>query len=189
MPFQFPNLSVLAYANGFTHWHYQSATDTLGQIMGPNYFGSAGDMLARNDLLVLVGTDGLRLARIVGATPGSVTLGPQADSGRYLLQVSVPALNAVSESYAPVPYPGTITAVRAAIDAATTAASVLTTRIAGNAVTGGALNIPVSAAGAAFLANPTAQNAVAVGQVVSVQCNGAGGTAARAQVVIEILRT
>lgn len=189
MPFQFPNLSVLGYANGFTHWHYQSSVDTLAQIIQPNYFASAGDMLSRNDVLFLVGTDGMRMARIVGAVLGSVTLGPPADTGRYLLQLSVPAMNAASESFVPVPYAGTITAVRAVLEGATSAAAVLTTRIAGAAVTGGAISIPAAAAGSAYLANPTAANAVATGQVVSVQCNGAGGAAVRAQVVIEILRS
>ncbi len=189
MSFQFRDLSVLAYANGFTHWHYQSSTDTLAQIAQANYFASAGDMLERNDVLYLVGTDGVRLARIVGAALGSVTLGPPADTGRYVLQISVPAMNAASESFVPVPYAGTITAVRASLDGATTAASVLTARIAGTAVTGGAISVPVAAAGSAYVVNPTAANAVAVGQVVSVQCNGAGGAAVRAQVLIEILRS
>jgi hypothetical protein len=78
MPFLFRDLSVLGYANGFTHWHYRSSTDTLAQITAANYFASAGDMLARNDVLFLAGTDGVRQSRVVTAAPGAVTLGPLA---------------------------------------------------------------------------------------------------------------
>ncbi|MCC7282182.1 MAG: hypothetical protein IT556_07340, partial [Acetobacteraceae bacterium] len=59
-----------------TQWHFRSSTDTLAQITAANYFASASDMLARNDVLILAGSDGVRQSRVVSVTPGAVTLGP-----------------------------------------------------------------------------------------------------------------
>lgn len=189
MPFQFRDLSVLGYANGFTQWHYRSSVDSLAQMNRPDYFAPAGDTLNQDDVLFLVGSDGVRLARIVDAALGSVALGPLVEAGRYLLQLGVPAMNAASESFVAVPYAGTITAVRATLDGPTSAASVLTMRIAGTTVGGGALSIPAAMAGSTFLVTPASANTVAEGQVVSVHCDGAGGNAAGANVLIEILRS
>jgi hypothetical protein len=52
MSFQNKNLSVLAYANNFTNWHYVTE-DTLDTVMQPNYFAQAGSMLRKNDLMIL----------------------------------------------------------------------------------------------------------------------------------------
>ena len=51
MAFEIKNLSVLAYANGFTLWHYATpaaaaAVDTTG------YFNAASDMLRAGDMLL-----------------------------------------------------------------------------------------------------------------------------------------
>lgn len=42
------NLSVLAYANGFTHWHYRT-TDDFAAVTESGYFTAAADMLRRGD--------------------------------------------------------------------------------------------------------------------------------------------
>ena len=42
------NLSVLAYANGFTLWHYTSADD-FAAVTSPGYFNTAADMLRQGD--------------------------------------------------------------------------------------------------------------------------------------------
>lgn len=58
MSFVPSNLSVLAYANNFTLWHYTS-TDNSGAITGSGYFNSAVDMLRVNDLIIInIDTDG-----------------------------------------------------------------------------------------------------------------------------------
>lgn len=44
------NLSVLAYANNFTLWHY---TTTDRAVTGAGYFNAAADMLRVNDLLIV----------------------------------------------------------------------------------------------------------------------------------------
>lgn len=52
------NLSVLAYANNFTLWHY-TTIDTATEVAASDYFNSAVDMLRVNDLIIAnVDTDG-----------------------------------------------------------------------------------------------------------------------------------
>ena len=49
MTYASSNLSVLAYANNFTLWHYTTA-DTA--VTGAGYFNNASDMLRENDLII-----------------------------------------------------------------------------------------------------------------------------------------
>lgn len=50
------NLSVLAYANNFTLWHYTTTDDA---VTGAGYFNTASDMLRVGDLIIAnVDTDG-----------------------------------------------------------------------------------------------------------------------------------
>ena len=60
------NLSVLAYANGFTLWHYKSANDISG-ITGDNYFGPATDMLSKGDMIMINSFDAARIVMVVVA--------------------------------------------------------------------------------------------------------------------------
>ncbi|NCC21922.1 MAG: hypothetical protein EOM26_05590 [Alphaproteobacteria bacterium] len=54
--FSASNLSVLAYANNFTLWHYTTADDA---VTGAGYFSNAAHMLRVNDLLIVTSdTDG-----------------------------------------------------------------------------------------------------------------------------------
>lgn len=56
MSFKSSNLSVLAYANGFTLWHYATADDSVATA---GYFDTASDLLRDNDLIIAnVDTDG-----------------------------------------------------------------------------------------------------------------------------------
>ena len=52
MSYTAPNLSVLAYANNFTLWHYVTA-DTLSTATASGYFNVASPMLRVNDLIIL----------------------------------------------------------------------------------------------------------------------------------------
>lgn len=66
-----PNLSVLAYANNFTLWHY-TTTDTATQIAAAGYFNGAGDMLRVNDLMILnIDTDGTPSTKFYVVTANS----------------------------------------------------------------------------------------------------------------------
>ncbi len=45
------NLSVLAYANGFTLWHYITP-DTAATVDSAGYFNNAADMLRIGDMIL-----------------------------------------------------------------------------------------------------------------------------------------
>jgi hypothetical protein len=49
MAFAARELSVLAYANGFTLWHYRTAADDL---LAPGYFDSAAELLREGDQII-----------------------------------------------------------------------------------------------------------------------------------------
>ncbi len=55
------NLSVLAYANGFTLWHYKSSKDTLETVASANYMADASDMLTAGDLIMVTAADGAKI--------------------------------------------------------------------------------------------------------------------------------
>jgi hypothetical protein len=68
------DLSVLAYANGFTLWHYKSA-QTLETLAIPGYFNAAADRLASGDMMMVSARDGGRMV-CIAAGDGSVALAP-----------------------------------------------------------------------------------------------------------------
>ena len=49
MTFLARELSVLAYANGFTLWHYRTSDDDL---LSPGYFDSAQELLREGDQII-----------------------------------------------------------------------------------------------------------------------------------------
>jgi hypothetical protein len=51
MAYTSKNLSVLAYANGFTLWHY-GTTDKAVDVDTTGYFNTAADMLRVGDMIV-----------------------------------------------------------------------------------------------------------------------------------------
>jgi outer membrane protein assembly factor BamB len=51
MAFEIKNLSVLAYANGFTLWHY-TTPDAAVAVDNTGYFNAAADMLHVGDMLL-----------------------------------------------------------------------------------------------------------------------------------------
>ena len=68
------NLSVLAYANGFTLWHYTTA-DTAAVVDSAGYFNAASEMLRIGDMILAnVETGGTMKAGIflVNANSGGV---------------------------------------------------------------------------------------------------------------------
>lgn len=52
MAFALRNLSVLAYANGFTLWHYKAGMDQRSKLTAKNFFDEAKDMLTDGDLVI-----------------------------------------------------------------------------------------------------------------------------------------
>lgn len=65
MAFTIRNLSVLAYANGFTLWHYRTGGDELSRVEKPDFFAVAADMLAGGDIVMVSGADGARMLTVV----------------------------------------------------------------------------------------------------------------------------
>jgi hypothetical protein len=67
MAFAIRDLSVLAYANGFTLWHYKAGRDRLQDVKELNFFADAADMLAGGDVMMVSAADG---GRILCIAPG-----------------------------------------------------------------------------------------------------------------------
>jgi hypothetical protein len=61
MAFSLRNLSVLAYAQGFTLWHYRSGAENLIQVSAPGFFEDASDMFAMGDMVMISAPDGGRI--------------------------------------------------------------------------------------------------------------------------------
>ncbi len=66
MSFTLRNLSVLAYANGFTLWHYKSGADPLARTAGAGYFADAADLFSPGDMVMLTAAEGGQIAVVAG---------------------------------------------------------------------------------------------------------------------------
>lgn len=78
MAFAIRNLSVLAYANGFTLWHYKASADRLDTVGTEDFFADAADMLAPGDIVMVSATDGARVMAVAPQRDGMVVTGPLA---------------------------------------------------------------------------------------------------------------
>jgi hypothetical protein len=58
------NLSVLAYANGFTLWHYRAGDEALSALDDNGFFGPAADLIAPGDIVMASGAEGARMGAI-----------------------------------------------------------------------------------------------------------------------------
>jgi hypothetical protein len=76
MAFAVRNLSVLAYANGFTLWHYKSGKDRLDLVSSDNYLGDAADMLSQGDLIMTTTANGARILCVTLADVETVVTAP-----------------------------------------------------------------------------------------------------------------
>ncbi len=68
MAFAIRNLSVLAYTNGFTLWHYKAAHDRLEQVTHEGFFEEAAELLVAGDIVMVSAGDG---ARVLCVRPGT----------------------------------------------------------------------------------------------------------------------
>jgi hypothetical protein len=66
MAFSLRNLSVLAYANGFTLWHYKTDAESHAAAATQGVFCDAADLMAPGDLVMLSGTTGGKIAAVSG---------------------------------------------------------------------------------------------------------------------------
>ena len=76
MAFAIRDLSVLAYANGFTLWHYKAGDTPSTVVASDNFFQDANDMMAAGDMVMVSGTKGCSLLCIAFAEPRSVISAP-----------------------------------------------------------------------------------------------------------------
>jgi hypothetical protein len=70
--FAIRNLSVLAYAQGFTLWHYRAGKEPLNRVAERGYFNDAADMFNSGDMVLVSGADGGRVLFVAG-TQGGIT--------------------------------------------------------------------------------------------------------------------
>ena len=78
MAFAIRDLSVLAYANGFTLWHYKTGNDSLSAVAGGNFFADACDMMAAGDMVMVSGGGGARILCVAEAGGNDVLTAPLA---------------------------------------------------------------------------------------------------------------
>ncbi len=74
MGFTVRNLSVLAYAQGFTLWHYKAGATPLAEVAKAGFFDAAGDMLVRGDMLMISAVDGGRMVVVATRRPEVTTV-------------------------------------------------------------------------------------------------------------------
>lgn len=64
MAFQNKNLSVIAYANGFTLWHYASTTETMTTITASGYFDDVKTLMNTGDIVIINASDNTSIKKI-----------------------------------------------------------------------------------------------------------------------------
>jgi hypothetical protein len=73
--FRLRDLAVLAYAQGFTLWHYR-APPKIDDIMTKNYFADAAGLFAAGDRVMVTGPSGSRDLLIAATGPAGVVVAP-----------------------------------------------------------------------------------------------------------------
>ncbi len=76
MAFKNKNLSVIAYANGFTLWHY-AATETMTTISASGYFNDVKTLMNTGDIVIINASDKTSI-KTVTVSSGAVTVGALA---------------------------------------------------------------------------------------------------------------
>ena len=66
--FRNKDMSVIAFANGFTLWHYKSREDFLDNICELRYFNKIFTLMNTGDIVIINGKDstGIRQVELVG---------------------------------------------------------------------------------------------------------------------------
>ncbi len=72
MAFQNKNLSVIAYANGFTLWHY-TANETMTTITASGYFDGVSTLMNSGDIVIINASDSTAIKTIKVADSVSVS--------------------------------------------------------------------------------------------------------------------
>ena len=69
------NLSVVAYAQGFTLWHYKAPVSDLWNISAPGFFNVANDMFSVGDMVLISARNGVSIAFVAACHP-TIVLAP-----------------------------------------------------------------------------------------------------------------
>ena len=67
MAFQNKNLSVIAYANGFTLWHY-AANETMSAISTAGYFDDVKTLMNTGDIVIINASDSTSMKKVFVST-------------------------------------------------------------------------------------------------------------------------
>ena len=71
MPFSLQNLTVLAYARGFTLWHYNAGSDSRRISVHDEFFEDAHDVLSPGDTILLSEYREVRMLFVEGVSPST----------------------------------------------------------------------------------------------------------------------
>ena len=129
-----------------------------------------------------------------GAASGAFSLYPWANvSGKKVaLTVTIDNISTAGQVYVVSPFTGTISRVYSVINGAIgTADATLTPKIAGVAVTDGAITVAFSgsAAGDVDSSTPTAANTITAGAAIEIETDGASTNTVQCFVTLEITLT
>lgn len=72
--FNSSNLSVLAYANNFTMWHYKAEDVSLETICSEGFFNEAHEMLRKGDMIVVNAENGNDVFWVLHNEDGKATI-------------------------------------------------------------------------------------------------------------------
>ena len=64
MAFKNKNLSLIAYANGFSLWHYKT-TDAMEIVCNPGYFARAKKLCNTGDIMIVNAKNGTNIKKLV----------------------------------------------------------------------------------------------------------------------------
>lgn len=154
MAFQANQLSVIAYANGFTLWHYTTtdaddAVDTAGYFDEASEILRAGDMILANTATAAVPRSGIFLVNAAG--DGSVDVSDLQSVGRKTavrvpFAISETDLLAGTSQYVVSPVAGNIVKAVTVAQKAVTTGGTITVEVGGVAVNGLAVSVADGAA-------------------------------------------
>ena len=108
---------------------------------------------------------------------------------KVYLTTSITDISTAGQIYVVSPVAGTITKIYSVINGAiATANSILTPKIAGTAITGGAITVAFSgsAAGDVDSSTPTAANAITAGAAIEIETDGGSANTVEVVLTIEI---
>ncbi len=195
------NLSVLAYANGFTLWHYTTA-DLAADVDTQGYFNAAADMLRAGDMILANtdtgGTPASGVLLVQSAAAGAVDVHdlselPAAKPVRVPFFINQTDLLAGTSQYVVSPVAGRIAGVTTVVQTAVTTGGTITVELGGVAVDG--LSVVVANSSAAgdidsdTATSGHASTAVAAGAAIEIVPSAAFDTAGAINGFVEILPT